>query len=96
MDPAFETASSALECSERGKLEDVWLEVYQEVQAVRAAAPWDNAACESFLKTLPGERVYGSESPTWPKPAPACASSWMESTTRETGTGFLRPKTQDL
>lgn len=32
-----------------------------EISMSRKASPWDNAACESFMKTLKWEEVYRSE-----------------------------------
>ena len=32
-----------------------------QISMSRKAHPWDNAACESFMKTLKGEEVYRSE-----------------------------------
>ena len=42
----------------------------------RTGNPWDNAACESFMKTLKYEEVYRSEYRDQPTPMLASASSW--------------------
>ncbi len=48
----------------------------------RKANPWDNAACESFMKTLKHEEVNRTEYRHLRTPMPLSASFWRRSTTR--------------
>ena len=48
----------------------------------RKGNPWDNAACESFKKTLKYEEVHRNEYRDLADPAPRSVSSWKRSTTR--------------
>jgi hypothetical protein len=48
----------------------------------RKGNPYDNAACESFMKTLKYEEVYRNEYRDFHVPAPASVSSWSASIIR--------------
>ena len=48
----------------------------------RKGNPWDNAACESFMKTLKYEEVTETNTGIWPKHEVKSAHFWRRSTTK--------------
>ena len=53
-----------------------------QISMSRRGNPWDNATCESFMKTLKCEEVYRSEYRNLTEARLASASFWRRSTTR--------------
>lgn len=65
------------------------------VSMSRKGNPWDNAACESFMKTLKYEEVFRSEYRDRMRRICRFASSWRKSTTKSDFTlrsGMCRPR----
>src|SRR5437660_7335191 len=52
------------------------------VSMSRKGNPWDNAACESFMKTLKYEEVYRTEYRNWQTRRLGSASFWRRCTTK--------------
>ena len=47
-----------------------------QISMSRKGNPYDNAKCESFMKTLKYEEVYRTNTGTWPTRAPGSARFW--------------------